>query len=66
MPKRIRLNVDAPRADKSAPLPITQGIPFPDGELERGAPVRVVDADGRPRPTQYTCLATWRPVEAAA
>jgi len=59
MPERIRLNVDAPGADGSAPLPITQGIPFPDGELERGAPVRVINRDGRPLPTQYACLATW-------
>ncbi|MDP7130692.1 MAG: hypothetical protein QF437_09395, partial [Planctomycetota bacterium] len=59
MPKQIRLNVDAPGAEKLAPLPITQGIPFPDEELERGAPVRVVNSDGHRLPTQYTCLATW-------
>ena len=59
MPKRVKLNVDAPGADGSVALPITQGVPFPDGELERGAPVRVVDADGRALPTQYACLATW-------
>ena len=59
MPKQIRLNVDAPGAEKLATLPITQGIPFPDEELERGAPVRVVNSDGHRLPTQYTCLATW-------
>ncbi len=39
--------------------PTTQGIAFADGELAAGTPVRVVDEDGRARPTQATCLATW-------
>jgi len=59
--KRIKLNIDESccAADMSAALPITQGVPFADGELTRGAPVRVVDDEGRPVPTQSTCLATW-------
>lgn len=39
--------------------PITQGVPFAEGELEQGAPVRVVDSDGQVLPAQSTCLATW-------
>ena len=39
--------------------PVTQGIPFPDGELAKGTPVRVVDETGRPLPTQAQCLTTW-------
>lgn len=39
--------------------PVTQGVPFADGELERGAGVVVVDEGGKPLPTQTRCLATW-------
>ena len=40
--------------------PVTQGIPFADGALRCGTPVRVVDAAGRVLPSQSRCLATWR------
>ena len=39
--------------------PITFGIPFGDGVLERGTPVGIVDADGRALPVQTQCLTTW-------
>jgi len=39
--------------------PVTQGVPFADGELEQGAPVRIVTAEGKPLPTQALCLTTW-------
>ncbi|MDA0335724.1 MAG: hypothetical protein O2782_11200, partial [bacterium] len=39
--------------------PITQGIPFAEGELPLDTPVRVVDATGRPLPTQAQSLTTW-------
>lgn len=57
----IRLNVDAPRCDLSEPWPVTQGIPFPDGELRRGTPACVRTGSGDSLPTQTRCLATWGP-----
>ncbi|MFH1615931.1 MAG: hypothetical protein ABIG61_12715 [Planctomycetota bacterium] len=39
--------------------PVTQGVPFADGELENPAAVRVVDATDRAFPTQSRCLTTW-------
>ena len=39
--------------------PVTQGVPFADGELARGMPVRVVDEQGEALPTQASCLTTW-------
>ena len=57
--KRIKLSVEEPAGVDRHAWPITQGVPFAEGELERGAPVRMVDTDGRVLPTQSTCLATW-------
>ena len=57
--KRVELVVENAGGVKRSAWPITQGIPFADGELEPGAAVCVVDAEGRPFPTQSTCLATW-------
>ena len=41
--------------------PVTQGVPFPDGELPCGAAVCVVDEDGTRLPTQSIALTTWDP-----
>lgn len=56
---RIPLRVAEAAGVDRAGWPITQGVPFADGTLRRGAPVRVVDEDGAALPTQSTCLATW-------
>ena len=45
--KRVKLSVENPSSVERKSWPITQGIPFADGELERGAPVRVIDSDGK-------------------
>jgi hypothetical protein len=58
--KRVRLRVENPGNIARKAWPITQGVPFADGELERGAPVRVVQSDGKVLPTQSTYLATWK------
>lgn len=58
--KRIPLRLSGHAGAGSDSWPVTQGIPFADGDLERGMPVRVVDAEGRPRPTQRQCLTTWK------
>ena len=57
--KRVELVVENAGGVRRSAWPITQGIPFADGELEPGATVCVVDVEGRPFPTQSTCLATW-------
>jgi len=57
--KRIKLTAENPSSTSRQAWPITQGIPFADGELERGAAVRVVDSDGRSLHTQSTTWATW-------
>ncbi|MEC8932026.1 MAG: hypothetical protein VYB08_11425 [Candidatus Latescibacterota bacterium] len=44
---RISIDVTEPgNVDRTAG-PITQGVPFADGELAVDAPVRLVDEDGR-------------------
>ena len=57
--KRIKLIVENAGGVDRIAWPITQGVPFADENLEKGAPVRIVDGDGRTLPTQSTCLATW-------
>jgi len=57
--KRIKLIVEEPAGIDRKGWPVTQGVPFADGELERGSPVRVVTAAGCSLPTQALCLATW-------
>jgi len=57
--KQIKLTIENAGDVERKAWPITQGVPFAEGELERGAPVRVVDSDGQPLPTQSICLATW-------
>ena len=39
--------------------PVTFGVPFGDGILEKGAPVGMVDPDDRALPIQTQCLTTW-------
>ena len=58
--KRIKLCVQGPEGIERRAWPVTQGVPFADGELERGAPVRVVGETGQIMPTQSLCLTTWR------
>ena len=58
--KRIKLHVEEPGGIDRRAWPITQGVPFAEGDLERGAPVQVVTAEGERLPTQATCLTTWR------
>ena len=57
--KRIKLTIENPGGVDRKAWPITQGVPFADGDLERGSPVRAVGPDGEALPTQSTCLATW-------
>jgi len=59
MIKRIRLNIEEPAGVDRLSWPITQGVPFPDKELRRDTPIRVVDSEGNALPTQSRCLATW-------
>ena len=63
----IPLQLDCPIPETSpkagpetaAPLLLTQGIPFPNGALASGTPVRLVDDSGRVYPTQATPSCTW-------
>ena len=57
--RRIRLTIENAGGGDRKAWPITQGVPFADGDLERGAPVRVVDASGKALATQASSLATW-------
>lgn len=57
--KRIRLNISGAKGVEYLAWPVTFGIPFADGELQRGSAVRVVDGAGQAIPIQTTCLATW-------
>ncbi|MSS70529.1 MAG: hypothetical protein EXS64_03470 [Candidatus Latescibacteria bacterium] len=57
--KRISLTVENTGGVERKGWPITQGVPFADGDLEKGAPVRVVDGSGKALPTQSSCMATW-------
>ncbi|NKB69071.1 MAG: hypothetical protein GKR89_18540 [Candidatus Latescibacteria bacterium] len=59
-PKRVRLLPDCGGGRRRA-WPVTQGVPFADGQLVRGAPVRLVDKVGVPQPVQAHCLTTWGP-----
>ena len=57
--KQIELLANGDERIDYADWPVTQGIPFADGEMPRGTPVRIVDEAGQPLPTQATCLVTW-------
>lgn len=55
----IPLLLDCAPVARDGVFNLTQGIPFADGQLERGADVRVVDEDGKAYPTQGVVLVTW-------
>lgn len=57
--ERIPLLLDCAPVARDSVFNLTQGIPFADGQLERGGNVRVVDEDGKAYPTQGIVLATW-------
>ncbi|MDD3926981.1 MAG: hypothetical protein PHT33_10045, partial [bacterium] len=59
MTKRIPLRVCGRKDIAYTCWPVTQGVPFADGELLNGSPVRVVDDNGKVFPTQQRCLGTW-------
>lgn len=59
MNTHMELFVDLPPLTAPARIPVTQGLPFAEGELAVGAPVCVLDASGRPVPTQSHVQATW-------
>ena len=59
--KRVRLHLDAPGGEAGGVWPVTGGVPFADGELERGRPVALRDAGGRLVPVQTRCLSAWAP-----
>ena len=58
--KRVALHIEDRACIDRRAWPITVGIPFADGQLACGAPVRVVTGDGNPVGTQAEPLATWR------
>ena len=45
--------------------PITMGIPFPQGELQSPAHVRVLNADGEEIPSQITPVTSWAPADSS-
>jgi len=57
--KRVKLTIENAGNVERRGWPITQGVPFAEGELRRGTPVRIVDPEAGALPTQSTCLATW-------
>jgi len=57
--KRIPLKLSGGGGVTYKIWPVTFGIPFADGELERGAPVQIINEKGQALPTQAKCLATW-------
>ena len=60
MQKRIEVRLAGPGTARAGIEPITFGVPFPDGALERTQAVRVAGPGGRPVPAQTDCLTTWR------
>lgn len=42
------------------PWPMVGGLPFPEGELDDAARIRIVDAEGDEVPAQIDVVATWR------
>lgn len=51
-PQRIALHVEEPAGVSRTAWPVTQGVPFADGELRRGRPVRIVSPEGHVLPAQ--------------
>ena len=57
--KQVKLRLSGGDGQRYGSWPVTQGIPFADGEFAAEYGARVVDAAGEPRPTQCAPLATW-------
>ena len=57
--KRITLSVEETGGADRQAWPVTQGIPFAQGDLPHGASVRVVTDAGESLPSQTACLAKW-------
>ena len=57
--RKILLNVSGGDGVNYTAWPVTFGVPFSDGDLQRGTPVRLVDEDGQTLPVQTKCLTTW-------
>ena len=57
---RVALTVEEPGGIYRKAWPATRGVPFAEGALERGAPVRLLTADAQQLPVQTQCLTTWR------
>ncbi len=58
--KRIPLRLSGAPGIEYESRPVTFGIPFAEGELKRGAPIRITTESGTPIPCQTDCLATWK------
>ncbi|MFH1567095.1 MAG: hypothetical protein ABIL09_03785 [Gemmatimonadota bacterium] len=58
-PLVVPLAFHCPDPDPSQIVCLTQGVPFADGALAAGTPVRLVDGGGRAYATQAAPLATW-------
>lgn len=57
----VPLRLSAAPRQKYDSWPVSQGIPFADGVLQAGTPVRIVDSGGSAYPTQSRVLTTWAP-----
>ncbi len=57
--KRVTLRVQAPRFDGGKNWPVRCGLPIPRGELAAAERVELLDAQGKPVPSQNRTLATW-------
>ena len=59
--RRVPLNVTEEGGVDRVAWPVTQGVPFAEGDFPAGASARVVLEDGRAVPTQTLALAMWTP-----
>ena len=59
MNKKIAIRISGPSGISYNRHPVTFGIPFRDGELEKGAPVELVHTNGVKIPIQTQCMTTW-------
>jgi hypothetical protein len=57
--KTILLKISGREGLRYGRCPVTFGVPFADGELKKGAFIRLVDENGTPMPVQTQCLTTW-------
>src|SRR5688572_8468444 len=56
---RVPLVIDEPFADRTAPWPVTTGVPFPRDALVDEQRCRLVDDTGAEQPLQSRVAATW-------